>query len=137
MQSCNLADIPTLSDAVHELHEAGCLYATAEMPAYRVLAGAKAVLPEELQWVSVWALVGQRNGFEWCECQSCGQTRLMAPPLKSQPSTCLLTYGCGGRMRRIAPRPRLTNKVKRALGMEIANGNRRTAKRPRAGGDAK
>jgi hypothetical protein len=105
-------------ELIKRAYAAKCLYATAERSWQDVLVSARDVLDVRDLWVVHWALAGQTTGHEWCVCSSCAELALTSPPTaKSEPRRCRMTPDCKGVMQRIAPRPRLTQAVKKSLGM--------------------
>ena len=101
---------------VQRLYSVSALYATSDQTAHAVLARASTLLTAEEMMIVSWALLGQATGHEWCACSKCGTLRLMDPPTPSKgKERCKMTYDCDGEMERIAPRARLTPRVKRNL----------------------
>lgn len=91
-----------------KLHAENCLYVTT-YPASDVYYAAQEYLPPELWPLSGWAILGQLDGLEWCQCTHCFQLKLTNPTAKQK---CSLAVKCEGKMERIVARPRMTKKIK-------------------------
>jgi hypothetical protein len=93
-----------MREIVERLAADGQLYVTTQVSQADLLPGA--------HWITCWAVEGQRTGQEWCACDVCGEIQLIKPVVNRR---CHMTYHCRGHMQRIAPRPRLTKALIKAL----------------------
>lgn len=110
-----IGDPPKRGDMAKWLGAAGLLYATPGRTASRTLAAAMASEYEPKPVVAelvIWAIEGQRSGHEWMLCGGCGELRMAAP---GSGVPCRMTPACPGPLARLAPRPRLTKRVREAL----------------------
>jgi hypothetical protein len=101
----------TRLEAIELLHEHGCLYVTTGHTGSEVYYAAQALVPQRHWPLSGWAILGQLDGNEWCVCNTCREIKMIAP----RKIKCSSTRACTGTMERIAPRPRLTKKVRELI----------------------
>lgn len=101
-------------DRLAGLAESGLLYATTERGPGPTMQALEASPYKEWAWLVMAAIEGQKSGHEWHYCPRCQQLRLTTVS-QAHPRRCLMTPMCPGRLRRIAPRPRLSAALRHVL----------------------